>query len=214
MPPSRPTLSTWMLWPSLTAMSSEVSGANGSTRASSGTFHLRRAAREIAIDEAVVIAGGFFGRDLEDPFMMRRQRAGRVGIASVTRQRKGLTAAATEIDFAELATLAGFGHPAGTAIAVEGFRVLPDPGDRVIGAHGQEFEPGDAFGGMARQDFARGRDVEELPSPAAHGLLRPQRVIVGHDVVNRENALQPRLCFLDNAARLLDLLYRRHQRGA
>src|SRR5579859_6288881 len=114
MPPSRPTLSTWMSWPSPTGSNSEVSGANGSARcatalpasASGGTLGLRRAACEIAIDEAVVVAGRFLGRDFENPLMVRRQRAGRVGIAGIARQGKGLTAAAAEIDFPELAALA------------------------------------------------------------------------------------------------------------
>src|ERR1700722_2428957 len=134
---------------------------------------LQRAACKIAIDEAVVVAGRFLGRDLENPVVMRRQRAGRIGIAGIAGQRKSLTAAAAEIDFLEFAALAGFGHPAGTAIAVEGFGVLPDPGDRMIGTHGFEFEPGDALGGMAWQNLAGWRDVEELPSPAAHAFLRP-----------------------------------------
>src|ERR1700722_14248775 len=92
-------------------------------------FRLRRAASKIAIDEAVVVTGRFLGCYLENPIVMRRQRAGRVGIARIARQRKGLTAAAAEIDFLEFAALAGCGHPAGAAIAVEGFGVLPDPGD-------------------------------------------------------------------------------------
>ena len=76
----------------------------------------------------------------------------------------------------------------------------------MVGAHRFEFEPGDAFGGMAGQDLAGRRDVEELPAPAAHAFLRPQRVIIRHHIVDREHALQPRLRFLDDAAGLLDLL--------
>src|ERR1700731_330220 len=166
MPPSRPMLSTWISWPSPTGNSSDVSVAKGSARptpASGGiaAFRLRRSAREIAIDEAVVVAGRFVGCGLENPLMVRRQRAGGVGIAGIAGQRKGLTAATAEIDLAKFATLARLGHPAGAAIAVEGFGVLPDPGDRMIGAHGQEFEPGDALGGVARQDLAGGGVVEE-----------------------------------------------------
>src|SRR5258708_21151507 len=102
--------------------------------------------------------------------MHRRQRAGGVGIAGVPGERKGLATAAAEIDLAELAALARLLHPAGAAIAVEGFRVLPDPGDRMVGAHRFEFEPGDGLRRMAGQNLAGRRDIEELPAPAAHAL--------------------------------------------
>src|SRR5882757_5894022 len=100
MPPSRPTLSTWMSWPSPTSSNSDVSGANGSVRpaalpaSASGAIafvlafvlaiaRLQRAAGEIAVEEAALGAGGFALRLLEDLFMPRRQRAGRVGVAGV-----------------------------------------------------------------------------------------------------------------------------------
>src|SRR6185312_12615546 len=175
MPPARPTLSTWISWPSPTGSSSEVSGANGSERrladlpaSASGAMvavRLRRAPGEIAIDEAVVLGRGFRRRQFENLLMHRRQRAGRVGIAGIAGQREGLAAAAPEIDFLELAASARLRHPAGAAIAVEGLGVLPDPGDRMIRSHRFEFEPGDAFGGVAGQNLAGGRDVEELAAP-------------------------------------------------
>src|SRR5882757_9298796 len=114
-----------MSWPSLTMSCSEVSGANGSARlvdlpaSASGAmlaFRLQRAAGEIAIEETVVVGSRFLLGLLEDRFMQRRQRAGRIGIAGVAGQRKGLAAAAAEVDFAELAALAGLLHPAGAAI--------------------------------------------------------------------------------------------------
>src|SRR4029453_11421167 len=147
-----------MSWPSLTTSCSEVSGANGSAgltdlpASASGAmlaFRLPRAAGEIAIEEAILVRGRLALGLLEDLLMHRRQRAGRVGIAGVAGQRKGLTAAAAEIDLLEFAALARFRHPAGAAIAVEGFGILPDPGDRMIGAHGFEFESGDALCRMA-----------------------------------------------------------------
>ena len=95
-------------------------------------FRLQRAAGEIAIEEAVVVGGGLGVGGFEDLLVHRRQRAGRIGIAGVAGQRKGLAAAAAEIDFLEFAALARLGHPAGAAIAVEGFGILPDPGDRMI----------------------------------------------------------------------------------
>ena len=96
---------------------------------------LQRAAGEIAIDEAVVVGRGLALGLLEDLLVHRRQRAGRIGVAGIAGQRKRLAAAAAEIDLPEFAALARLRHPAGAAIAVEGFGVLPDPGDRMIGAH-------------------------------------------------------------------------------
>src|SRR3954453_6257080 len=95
-------------------------------------FRLQRAAGEVAIEEAVVVGGGLGFGGLENMLMHRRQRAGRIGIAGIAGQRKGVATAAAEIDLLELAALAGLGHPAGAAIAIEGFGALPDPGDRMI----------------------------------------------------------------------------------
>src|SRR5436190_14474963 len=83
-------------------------------------FRLQRAAGEISIEETVIVGGRFALGLLEDLFMHRRQRASRIGIAGVPRQRKGLAAAAAKVDFPELAAPAGLLHPAGAAIAVEG----------------------------------------------------------------------------------------------
>src|SRR6201994_4561730 len=106
---------------------------------------LRRATGKVAIDEAVLLGGSFEFGLLEDRLMQRRERAGRIGGVGIARQRKGLAAAAAEIDLAELAGLARLLHPASAAVAVEGVRVLPDPGDRMIGAYRLEFQPGDAL---------------------------------------------------------------------
>src|SRR3954471_22309661 len=159
---------------------SEVSGAKESARladaaaSASGTIlGFQSAAGTIAIEEAVGLALGLALGLLEDGLVQRRQRAGRIGVGGIARQRKGLAAAAAEIDLAEFATLARLLHPAGAAIAVEGVGILPDPGDRMVGAHRFEVEPGDALSRMARQHLAGGRDVEELPAPAAHAFLRP-----------------------------------------
>src|SRR5689334_295838 len=176
MPPTRPTLSTWTSWPSPTARCSEVSGAKGSARdrrastsgamaASLAAFRLQRAAGEIAIEEKLLARCGVRFGLMEDLFVQRREGAGRIGISRIARQRKGLTAAAAEIDLAEIAALARLRHPAGAAIAVEGFRVLPDPGDGMIGTNRLELQARDALRRVARQDFSGRRDVEELPAP-------------------------------------------------
>src|SRR6266481_493880 len=157
MPSVRPTVSTYISWLSPTGSSCEVSGANGSERlplalpasASGGIVaaRLQRTTGEVAIDETVVVGRRLGLGQFENLLMQRRQRAGRVGIAGIAGQREGLAATAAEIDFLELAALARLRHPAGAAIAVEGFGILPDPGHRMIGAHGLEFEPGDGLGG-------------------------------------------------------------------
>src|SRR5262249_26037892 len=144
-------------------------------------------------------------RLLEDLLVHRRQRAGGIGIARIARQRKRLAAATAEIYVLELAGTAGLRHPARAAVTGESLPVLPDPGDRMIGAYGFEFQPGDAFGGMAWQDLALRRDVEELPAPAAHALFRPQRIIIRDDIVNGEHALEPLTRVFDKAGRFLEL---------
>src|SRR5579871_775568 len=189
-----------MSWPSPTASCSEVSGWKGSAglvfRASASGMvlaRLRRAAGKIAIDEAVAALRRLELRLLEDRLMQRRQRAGRIGIAGIAGQREGLAAAPAKIDLTELAGFARLLHPGSAAISVEGLGVLPDPGDRMVGSHGFELQSGDAFGRMAGQYLARGRNVEELPPPAAHAFLRPQRIVIGNDIVDGQNAFQPRL---------------------
>src|SRR6195952_1922208 len=130
MPSMRPMLSTWTSWPSPTAINSLVNGANGSERwlalpasasGAIGAIRFQRAAGKIAIDEAADGAFRLMFRHLEDFFVHRRQRAGRIGIAGIAGQRKGLAAAAAEIDFLEGAALAGIGHPRRAAITVKGF---------------------------------------------------------------------------------------------
>src|SRR5580692_3305931 len=130
MPSARPTVSTWISWPSPTAISCEESGANGSGRgrpdlpaSASGAIvaaRLQRAPGKIAIDETVVVGGGLLLGELENPLVQRRQGAGRVGIAGIAGQCEGLAAAAAEIDLLERAACARLRHPAGAAIAVEG----------------------------------------------------------------------------------------------
>src|SRR6185437_3292551 len=118
MPPTRPTLSTWISCPSPTARDSEVSGKNGSARcnvpvSASGAIvtRLQRAAGEIAVEEAVAARGSFKLGLPENPLVHRRERAGRVGIAGIARQREGLATAAAEIDLLELAASARLRHP-------------------------------------------------------------------------------------------------------
>src|SRR6195256_512028 len=166
MPSALPTLSTKISWLSPTGSSCDVSGANGSERlpvdlpaSASGAIvaaRLQRTTGKIAIDETVVVSRRLGHGLLEDLLVQRRQRAGRIGIAGIAGQREGRAAAAAEIDFLELAAPARLRHPAGAAITVEGFGVLPDPGDRMVAAHRFEFESGNGFGGVAGQNLPRG----------------------------------------------------------
>src|SRR5690606_10164731 len=122
---------------------------------------LGRTAGEITIDEAMTTARGFrLGRP-ENLLVQRRQRTGRIGIGRPAGQRERLTAAAAKIDFLELAALTWLGHPVGAAIAIECFRMPPDPRYRMI-AHGIERKAGDGFRSVARQYLAGWRDIEEL----------------------------------------------------
>src|SRR3984893_14982736 len=109
MASARPTLSTYASWRSPTESNSEVNGANGSVRlvldlpaSASGAMVaacLQRPTGEIAIEEAVVVGGGFSLRLGENLLMLRRQRAGGIGVGRVNGQRKGLAAAAPETAF-------------------------------------------------------------------------------------------------------------------
>src|SRR6266404_630523 len=123
MPSVRPTLSTYISWPWPTGSHCDVRGANGSEprmfdlpASASGAMvvaRLQRAARKIAIEETGLVGRGLGFRLLENPLVMRRERARRIGIAGVAGQREGLAAAAAEIDLLELAALARLRHPAG-----------------------------------------------------------------------------------------------------
>src|SRR5205085_6436008 len=103
-----------------------VSGAKGSARwpldlpaSASGAMigiSLERAAGEIAVEETVLAACRFRFRGFKNLLVHGRQRAGRIGIAGISCQRKGLAAAAAKIDFLEFARSAWLGHPAGSAI--------------------------------------------------------------------------------------------------
>src|SRR3954465_1243409 len=147
MPSARPIVSTQISWFSPTARCCDVSGAKGSARlaldlpaSASGAIvgRLQRAAGKVPVDEAALAACGLRLGGAENLLMQRRQRAGRIGIAGIAGQRKSLTTAAAEIDFLEFATPARLRHPAGAAITIEGFGILPDPRDGMVRPHREE----------------------------------------------------------------------------
>src|SRR2546423_10324512 len=88
---------------------------------------LQRPTGEIAIDEAVVVGGGFALGLPENLLVLRRQRTGGIGVAGIPRPRKGLAAAAARIEFPEIAAPAWLPHPSGGSIAGESVPGLPEP---------------------------------------------------------------------------------------
>ena len=145
--------------------------------------------------------------------MVGSEVAHRVGRGRVAGEREGLAAAAAEIQLAARAARARLLHPGGAAEGIEGRRVRPDVGERML-AHVPEFEPGNRFRGVAGQHLAGGRDVERAPAPAADARLRIARVIVRHHRVDDDAAVMARAQILHRRRRALDLLAGRHQRGA
>src|SRR6266403_3749719 len=136
--------------------------------------------------------------------------ADRVGRAGVTGERERLAAAAAEIDLAPRTAGARLLHPGGSAEGVEGRRIRPDVGERVL-AYRPEFKAGNGLGSVAGQHFAGWCHVERAPPPAADAWLRKPRVIVGHDRVDDDLAVMPAAQFLDRRGGALNLLGARHQ---
>src|SRR3984957_19792890 len=91
-----------------------------------------------------VVLEGCKRRDL---VVARRKMTDRIGGGSVAGQRKGLAAAAAEIDVAAGAALARFFHPRRAAEGIESRRILPDIGERML-SHRPEFETWDRLGGV------------------------------------------------------------------
>ena len=80
-------------------------------------------------------------RQRGDILVAGREMADRVGRSGVTRQRERLAAATAEIDLAPRAACARLLHPGASAECVEGWRIRPDGGERVL-AHRPEFKAG------------------------------------------------------------------------
>src|SRR5438067_9678675 len=83
-------------------------------------------------------------RKLGELAMIGREVAHGIGCASVTGEREGLAAAAAEIQFATRAASAWLLHPCRAAKGIEGRRVRPDVGERLL-AHVPECKAGDRF---------------------------------------------------------------------
>ena len=103
--------------------------------------------------------------------MVRREVADRVGRAGVAGQREGLAAAAAEIDLLAARRLRhGSGIQSVPRNRVEGRRFAQISASECSRTD-PEFEARDGLGGVAGQDLARRRDVEERrPQPPMQGL--------------------------------------------
>ncbi len=143
--------------------------------------------------------------------MQRRERAGGIGRLGLPGKGESLAAAAAEIQLPPGAAAAGLGHPLGAAERLESGAAMPDLGQRLV-LDVVEGEGGDGFGRMAGQDLAGWRHVQVLLAPAAHAGLGVAGVVVRHDIVDHQHALQPLLCCLDQIDRRLGLRAGRHQR--
>src|SRR5262245_35593318 len=122
-------------------------------------------------------------RECVDLAMIGREVADRIGRRGVAQERKGLATAAAKILLAPRAACARLLHPAGATKGVEGRRVLPDVGERML-AHRPEFETRNALGGVAREHPAGRRDIERAAAPAADTRLGIARIVVRHDRVD------------------------------
>src|SRR5258708_19645901 len=76
--------------------------------------------------------------------MVGSEVAHRIGCARLTRERKGLAAAAAEVELTTWAACAWLPHPSCAAEGIESWGIRPDIGERAI-AHIPELEPGTRF---------------------------------------------------------------------
>ena len=81
--------------------------------------------------------------------MVRAFRADRVGGVGIAGEQEGLAAAAAEVFFFFVAVAAGLFHPAGAAVVVEAFGLVPDFPKAAV-ADVREAQAGQHAGGVAR----------------------------------------------------------------
>ena len=126
-------------------------------------------------------------------------------LRGVAGEREGLAAAAAEIELATRAARARLLHPRGAAERIEGRRVRPDIGERML-AHVPEFKAGNRLGRVAGQHLARRRHVERAPAPAADARLGIAGIVVRHHRVDDDAAVVTRAQVLHRRRGPLDLL--------
>src|SRR5262245_4482878 len=137
----------------------------------------------------------------------------RIGGARIACDQESLTSAAAIVLVTPRTGPAGLLHPGLAAEGIERRRIAPDLAERMF-ADVPEFKTGNDFGGMAGKYLAGRRYVERTAPPTADTRLRKTGVIVGHDRVNDDTAMEARAQHLHLAHRLVDLRTRRHQRRA
>ena len=98
-----------------------------------------------------------FGKDGIDFGAVGGERADRVGCCGVSREQQSLAAAASEVDGAAIAGVAGGLHPSFAPEFLKGIARIPDFGKALV-LHVGELQAGDDFGGMTGESFAAGRD--------------------------------------------------------
>ena len=159
-----------------------------------------------ALHVAVVIPSfGLDRRELGHPRVVGSEVAHRIGCARIARERKGLAAAAAEIELTTWAACAWLPHPSCTAEGTESRGVCPDIRERSL-AHVPELEPGNRLRGMAGQHLACGCYVERAATPAADARFWISRVVVRHHGIDDDPALMPRTQLRHGARRARDLL--------
>src|SRR5262245_39301394 len=137
----------------------------------------------------------------------------RIGGARIASDQESLAAAAAIVLVTSRTGSTGLLHPGLTAEGIERRRVAPDLAERMF-ANVPEFKIGNDFGGMAGKYLAGRRYVERTTAPTADTGLRKTGVIIGHDRVDDDTAMEARAQHLDLAHRFVDLCARRHQRRA
>ena len=118
-----------------------------------------------------------------------RKFACRIRCGRIASYQERLAAASAEIFFTAVAGAAGFGHPFFATKFLECLRVLPYPIDPVL-AYAVETHAGNHSGRVAGQGAAGGIDEQQLPSPPAHASFRKACIVVGHNHVDADPALQ------------------------
>src|SRR5262249_2270404 len=108
--------------------------------------------------------------------MVLRQNTGRIRRLRVASQGEGLTAAASEVHGATVATPAWLAHPVLPAKRVEQRGALPDLLERSL-EHVFARQVGQGVREVTRQGETVGRNDDVTPSPAAHARFRLVRVV-------------------------------------
>src|SRR6476619_4433364 len=117
----------------------------------------------------------------------------RIGCGGVAGKREGLAAAAAEIQLATRAACAWLLHPCGATEGVEGRRVRPDIGERMV-SHVPELKSGNRLGGVAGQHLACRRHVERAPAPTADAWLWIAGIVVRNHRIDHDAAVVTSAC--------------------